>query len=276
MSRPELQGPPELYYDASVASTYSANQHTISIQSDLTNRCLDLIYLPEASCCVLDIGCGSGLSGDVISERGHEWVGIDISAPMLQVGQAREVDGDLIYGDMGQLQRFRPGVFDGAVSISAIQWLCQSNKKTEDPYKRACTFFQWLVRCLAAGARAALQFYPSHAEQTEVLLSAAMRAGFEGGLVVDYPNSSRAKKYYLCLWNGSPFGVNNQMPQALTDEKSTVEVGRRAKCTKTVKKGKPAQGTKEWILKKKERRRRLGLPVRPDTKYTGKKRKDRF
>lgn len=25
------------------------------------------------------------------------------------------------------------------------------------------------------------------------------RAGFTGGLVIDYPNSSKAKKYYLCL-----------------------------------------------------------------------------
>lgn len=26
-----------------------------------------------------------------------------------------------------------------------------------------------------------------------------LRAGFTGGLVVDYPNSTKAKKYYLCL-----------------------------------------------------------------------------
>lgn len=27
----------------------------------------------------------------------------------------------------------------------------------------------------------------------------SLRAGFTGGLVVDYPNSTKAKKYYLCL-----------------------------------------------------------------------------
>ena len=31
------------------------------------------------------------------------------------------------------------------------------------------------------------------------LIRAYDRAGFTGGLVVDYPNSTKAKKYYLCL-----------------------------------------------------------------------------
>ena len=34
---------------------------------------------------LLDIGCGSGLSGALLEERGHYWVGCDISKDMLQV-----------------------------------------------------------------------------------------------------------------------------------------------------------------------------------------------
>jgi len=30
----------------------------------------------------------------------------------------------------------------------------------------------------------------------------ATKAGFSGGVVVDYPNSTKAKKYYLCLFSG--------------------------------------------------------------------------
>lgn len=39
--------------------------------------------------------------------------------------------------------------------------------------------------------------------QAELLTSAAMRAGFSGGLVVDFPHSTRAKKYFLVLMVGS-------------------------------------------------------------------------
>lgn len=58
--------------------------------------------------------------------------------------------------------------------------------------------------CLARGARAVLQMYPENAKQAEMLTSAAMRAGFTGGLVVDFPNSAKAKKYFLVLMVGQP------------------------------------------------------------------------
>ena len=35
---------------------------------------------------------------------------------------------------------------------------------------------------------------PSHPLQMELITQQAMRAGFTGGVVIDYPNSTRAKK----------------------------------------------------------------------------------
>ena len=55
---------------------------------------------------------------------------------------------------MGQGFKFRPGVFDGAISISALQWLFVASKKDQLPFKRLCKFFQCLSNCLAKGARA--------------------------------------------------------------------------------------------------------------------------
>ena len=42
------------------------------------------------------------------------------------------------------------------------------------------------------------------AAQMELITTAAMKAGFAGGLVVDYPNSTKAKKFFLCLYCGPP------------------------------------------------------------------------
>lgn len=50
----------------------------------MTERCLELLLLPEDTpCLLLDIGCGSGLSGSVLEEDGHMWIGLDISSDML-------------------------------------------------------------------------------------------------------------------------------------------------------------------------------------------------
>lgn len=46
--------------------------------------------------------------------------------------------------------------------------------------------------------------------QASLLTNAAMRAGFSGGLVVDFPHSTRAKKYFLVLMVGPSAAV----PQA--------------------------------------------------------------
>lgn len=92
----------------------------IQIQRELTERCLELLNLPDGSpSLILDVGfvefpnssyiihqttschnetllqcvlylflsfwssCGSGLSGEAISNKGHFWIGFDISHDML-------------------------------------------------------------------------------------------------------------------------------------------------------------------------------------------------
>ena len=52
----------------------------------MTERAVELLNIPEdTSGFILDIGCGSGLSGEVLQENGHYWVGIDISPSMLGI-----------------------------------------------------------------------------------------------------------------------------------------------------------------------------------------------
>ena len=56
----------------------------IEIQNDMSERAIELLALPDDKpCFVLDIGCGSGLSGECLDEQGHYWIGVDISISML-------------------------------------------------------------------------------------------------------------------------------------------------------------------------------------------------
>ncbi|XP_038694082.1 18S rRNA (guanine-N(7))-methyltransferase RID2-like isoform X1 [Tripterygium wilfordii] len=190
-SRPELQAPPEIFYDDTEARKYTSSSRIIEIQAKLSERALELLALPDDGVprLLLDIGCGSGLSGETLSENGHQWIGLDISQSMLDVALEREVEGDLLLSDMGQGLPLRTGVIDGAISISAIQWLCNADKSSHEPRLRLKAFFGSLYRCLARGAKAAFQVYPENVAQRELILSSAMRAGFAGGVVIDYPHS---------------------------------------------------------------------------------------
>ncbi|PHT29188.1 Protein argonaute 1B [Capsicum baccatum] len=116
----------------------------------------------------------------------------------------REVEGDLMLGDLGQGLGLRPGILDGTISISAVQWLCNADKSCHEPRIRLKAFFSSLYRCLGRGARAVLQVYPEYLAQRELILGFAMQAGFSGGIVVDYPHSSQRRKEYLVLTCGPP------------------------------------------------------------------------
>lgn len=274
MSRPEYVAPPEIFYNEEEARKYTQNSRIIDIQVQMCERAIELLVLPEDTpCYLLDIGCGSGLSGSVLEEQGHCWVGIDISTAMLDVACEREVEGDLLLSDMGQGCPFRAGAFDGAVSISALQWLCNADKSHHKPVQRLYTFFSSLFACLSRSARAVFQFYPENSDQMELVTTQAMRSGFYGGVVVDYPNSTKAKKYFLVLTTGG----NVPLPKALGTEEDSQGVQYTAKRERLKhQRGKPLKKGRNWILEKKERRKRQGKEVRPDSKYTGRKRSGRF
>ncbi|XP_034276935.1 probable 18S rRNA (guanine-N(7))-methyltransferase isoform X1 [Pantherophis guttatus] len=265
------------FYDEAEARKYTHNSRMIEIQSQMSERAVELLGLPDdRPCFLLDVGCGSGLSGDYISEEGHCWVGMDISSAMLDVAMEREVEGDLMLADMGQGIPFRPGTFDGCISISAVQWLCNADKKTHSPPKRLYRFFSTLYTALARGARAVLQLYPENSQQLELITTQAMKAGFTGGMVVDYPNSTKAKKFFLCLFAG----ITDVLPKGLGTECSEEETTQAKFTNERVRfknaKGKSVKKSRDWVLEKKERRRRQGRNVRADTKYTGRKRKPHF
>lgn len=68
-----------LSYLSQISST--RNQQ---IQADMTYRALELLNLPpDEPLFLLDIGCGSGLSGEILDEEGYIWAGVDIAPSML-------------------------------------------------------------------------------------------------------------------------------------------------------------------------------------------------
>jgi 18S rRNA (guanine1575-N7)-methyltransferase len=311
MSRPELTGHAAHFYNEKEARKYDSSSRMVGVQREITERAIELLRLDNSQpSLVLDIGCGSGLSGQVLEEKGHVWVGCDVSRDMLNVAQERmqqqsknamneeeddESDddedyqgpstGDLLHHDMGTGLPFRPATFDACISISALQWLCYSNSAQQNPKRRWTRFFSSLYQVLKRGGRAVLQFYPETAEQAVLISETATACGFTGGVVVDYPNSAKAKKHYLVLsfdrsaaQRKGAMLANAQQQQLQQQQHVQVSGNAQARDNKKMKPVRKKKGvkTKEWILHKKETERRRGKDVRPDTKYTARKRPTKF
>ena len=318
----------------------------------MTRRALELLRLPDTHpSFILDLGCGSGLSGEILSQGvrgveegegwrpGHVWVGMDIAPFMLEValerrerGHRREGrrerdeeqntmeaeresgddemeleeddeedsdsdsansvsdpydsqphstrnqsagggSGDLFLADMGQGLSFRPGTFDAAISISAVQWLCNAESTTDArPEARLRRFFDGLYACLKRGGKAVLQFYPKNEVQRGMITKAAVRAGFGAGLLVD-DEGTKNEKLYLCL------SVGGGDITGAVDGMEGVDVDDARRIAKEKSRGKNwvgKKGGKQWVLNKKEKMRAKGKVVKSDSKFTGRKRGPKF
>lgn len=181
----------------------------------------------------------------------------------------------LIRGDMGEGAPFRAGTFDGCISISALQWLCHSNRAHENPKGRLTRLFSTLFSCLSRGARAVFQFYPETSGQIDLILACAMKAGFTGGLVIDYPHSTRAKKYYLCLMTGPSAELPQALEHGIPDQHVSVDK-RSRKRGRYDGRAPSSKKNKAWVMKKKEAARRRGEQVKSDSKYTARRRRIKF
>jgi len=286
MSRPEHIAPPEIFYSGAEARKYSTCSRVQYIQKQMADRAIELLQFADGdSKYILDIGCGSGLSGESLTEAGHEWLGFDISTAMLELALENEAEGDVLLHDAGQGFHFRPGSFDGAISISAIQWLCNADTSDNVPYKRLMMFFQSLYTCLRRGGSAVCQFYPESSHQVEMVTSTALRCGFKGGVVIDYPNSSKAKKYFLCLHTG---GGDYKPPAGLAAEHEAITgssvhsavdfVGTKRRKGKKGSRPdmKVSVKSRDWIMAKKEKQVRRGKDsLAKDSKFTGRKRNNK-
>lgn len=273
MSRPEDLLPPDLYYNDTESAKYTTSSRIQTIQASMTNRALELLDLDQPSF-LLDIGCGSGLSGEILTEDGHIWVGMDISPSMLDIALQREdVEGDLFLADMGQGVPFRAGAFDAAISISAIQWLCNAETSEVSPEGRLRRFFDGLYASLRRGGKAVCQFYPRNEQQRTMISQAAVRAGFGAGILEDDGGTKNVKTYLVLSVGGGDITstVSKMEGVDIEDGRRMREAMRRGK-----KRGEDPKGSKQWVMKKKEKMRNKGKVVKGDSKYTARRRGPKF
>lgn len=139
-----------------------------------------------------------------------------------------------------------------------LQWLlnAETSHPTSSPPHRLSRFFTTLHSSLRNPSRAVFQFYPSSDDQIQLITSTAQKAGFGGGIVVDYPNSKKARKVFLVLYVGGGGGAQ-QVPQGLEgeeqeDEKVKFEKRREREGKKDKTGKRKSIKDKDWILKKKE------------------------
>jgi len=108
----------ENYYSAEASKLYELSGAFKKIQESMAADALSISnFKPESK--VLDLGCGTGFSLNVLKKSGMKTFGVDISLEMLKY--AKKKSFAVALADMKSLP-FKDESFDNLISISAIQW----------------------------------------------------------------------------------------------------------------------------------------------------------
>jgi SAM-dependent methyltransferase len=115
--------PPGAHFD-SVAAMYNASLPPHVVRHYLEKRVAFVRGRVPAPGRLLDVGCGTGLLAQRLSQHGYDVVGLDLSYGMLLQGSAalRYVQGD------GAILPFADGAFDGAVTVAALHHIFEPAK----------------------------------------------------------------------------------------------------------------------------------------------------
>ncbi|NVM53229.1 MAG: class I SAM-dependent methyltransferase [Candidatus Helarchaeota archaeon] len=193
---PEDHVLPEVYYSEERAKQYDQNTRIRKIQREMTLRALEILEVRPPAI-FLDVGCGTGLSMQVLKEKGFEGKGIDIAEPMLSI--ARQKGLDVRKANFTIKIPWESNYFDYIISISTLQWIFHGFRPEVILEKGKKTAAE-IYRVLKPEGRAIIQFYPKNKEQFELAGRLFRKAKFQVMKIIDDPNiPKRRKTFLLCV-----------------------------------------------------------------------------
>lgn len=97
-------------------------------QQAIARVCAHLTRRSRRGEIVADFGCGSGLSSSAFGSREAFVIGVDASWAMLESNVQNRRSDDVVFADLSQPLPFRPNVFDAAISVACIHYLCTEGR----------------------------------------------------------------------------------------------------------------------------------------------------
>ena len=176
--RPEDVTSAEEFYEKTAAQYESPGM--VRTQQRLTRRAIELLGLSKGK--VLDVGCGTGVSTDVLAQH-FDAVGVDVSEKM--VGIAKQSGLKCSVANATKLP-FKESTFDGIVSVSAVQWVKGVRKMAKEFH-----------RVLKPEGIAVMQGYFQSEQEMNRFARVFARNGFKTIIAVDNPKLARKRKVFV-------------------------------------------------------------------------------
>ncbi|MFX1365861.1 MAG: class I SAM-dependent methyltransferase [Promethearchaeota archaeon] len=151
---------------------------------------------------ILDLGCGTGFSSEILIQNGFRVIGIDISEDMiLKARQKKKIlkiynDLELILADINHLP-FRRNKIDHIISISSYNFITYGLENYGEKFKLLNDTAQKLHEILQKNGRIVIEFYPKDERELKMFNKSFINNNFEGYMVKSNPNQKSGQTFLL-------------------------------------------------------------------------------
>jgi ubiquinone/menaquinone biosynthesis C-methylase UbiE len=152
---------------------------------------------------IVDLGCGSGFSSEILVDGGHRVIGIEILIDMLSKAKTKKKISEnkrnleLILADINYLP-LRSASINHIISISAYNFIIYGTETIRDKFKTVNNTAMYLKKILKPKGRIVIEFYPKDEKELELFTSSFNNNGFDG-FMIKKNLAQKAGQTYLLL-----------------------------------------------------------------------------
>lgn len=182
------------YLGDEAAEIYERRTGLKKLKQKATLKAIEFLGLKKNSL-ILDAGCGTGWSTEVIQEMGYRVIGFDISKSMLKI--ARRKGFKVVLCDLRHLKCFKPNTFDGIISISALNFIAEGIRGYGNflkVYRKVAKAFNEILK---KKGRVVIEYYPQSEEELKASMKAFKLEGFSGGLQIEGYKTRKEQKFLI-------------------------------------------------------------------------------
>jgi len=201
-------------YIGSMSSDYNDSIWMERNQKKTTSICIQYLYdkklndidlekeIIDENSLLLDLGCGSGFSSEILSNHGFRVVGVDILKDMLfKTSEKKRIYPEyrkieFILADINSLP-FREMTFDHIISVSAYNFITYGLLGNTEKEKRINTTARYLHKILRPLGRIIIEFYPLDEQELNSYISSFTNNNFNGFLLKKHEKQKSGQTFLL-------------------------------------------------------------------------------
>jgi 18S rRNA (guanine1575-N7)-methyltransferase len=163
-------------------------------------------YLGDSNHLILDLGCGTGFSSEILIENGFRVIGVDILPDMILQAKEKKKNStkfkglELILADINNLP-LKSNTIDHIISISAYNFIIHEKVNYGEKVKLINDTADYLHKILKLQGRVIIEFYPKNEKELIMFNKSFINNGFEGFMVKKNPKQTSGQTFLLLKKN---------------------------------------------------------------------------